>query len=191
MTGFQIVPGTSISLGTMGAQQEAPNAEDLRRGVTVAGVAGTADFPVYAAPADTPLVPEIAIRRMLQEVTTVTDLTTVAGIYEIRLPINTFKTVRTISKTVLIRHSGGTALQASPLIEPDLLIYCYGEDAYEANRVYQAVFAALNGLTNRDIYPSPNTLLNSFFSVLGQPLIDPDTRWDYVLATLSCQMTNV
>ena len=90
----------------------------------------------------------------------------------------------------MIRHSGGTALQASPLIEPDLLIYCYGEDPFEANKVYQAVFFALNGLTNRDIYPSPNTLLNSFFSVLGQPLLDPDMRWDYVLSTLSCMMTN-
>lgn len=189
MCASQIVPGTGISIGTHGAQQEAPLAADLRKGVTVAGVTGTLEAPSYAAPPDTPLVPEIAIRRLLQEASSVTDLTS-TRIYEIRLPINIYKEVRTITKTIVIRHSGGTALQASPLIEPDLLVYCYGEDAYEANRVYQAVFFTLNGLTNRDIYPSPNTLLNSFFSVLGQPLIDPDTRWDYVLSTLSCMMTN-
>ena len=41
MCAAQIVPGTPISIGTNGAQQEAPVASDLRLGVVVAGVTGT------------------------------------------------------------------------------------------------------------------------------------------------------
>lgn len=52
----QTVPGTSISISTNGAFQEAPVPEDLRLGVIVAGVTGTLDptgaEAVYPDPSD-------------------------------------------------------------------------------------------------------------------------------------------
>ena len=138
-----------------------------------------------------PVIPEVAIRQHLQGLTAIEALVE-ERVYEVQLPTNVFKTVKTIPKTILIMSlPGGTATLLSPRIQPNLLIRCYGEDFEQAYDVYLAVYAELHGLTNQAILPEGNIIISGEVATLGQTTMDPMTGWKFVHSTWAFDMTNL
>lgn len=190
MADSQIVPGTATSISTQGNFQVAPNEEDLRLGVTVAGVTGTALLAaIIPEPSGGMIVPEIAIRKFLQLQTAITDLTE-ERCYETRLPIKKFLTVKDIPQTLLVQSGGGVVQRGAPILHPKLLFKCYGPNLSDANELYQALCSVLHEKENLDILPPPNRIVESYCSVPGHPLLDVQTDWEYFFATFSLIMTN-
>lgn len=142
-----------------------------------------------------PIIPEFAVVEYLAALPAIQDVVS-NRVYEDRLPstkdfvVNKVP-VRRIPQTILIRANGGSSNLCSPILFPDLLFHCYGENLGNAYAVYNAVYAALHGKVNLDIEPAGNQIKLAECTVLGQPFLDQATQWERVLATFSFEMTNV
>ncbi len=75
---------------------------------------------------------------------------------------------------ICLKTRGGEVDETDELLVPSVQIKCIGRSEMEANTVYLALFGAL--------HHRKSTLVRwAACEVLGQTLIDPETKWVFVL----------
>lgn len=82
-------------------------------------------------------------------------------------------------KCIVLRYSGGyESFRTHREQQPRVLIFCYGEDYYEAGKVDGAVADALIAIGRLDVN---NTLIHSVgYSGGPRQIVEPDSGWDCV-----------
>jgi hypothetical protein len=92
-------------------------------------------------------------------------------------------------KAISFRIAGGST---SPYLRSQrarLTVRCWGESAYEAMRVYRALYDRLHDSQNFIV--GDVGFHGAFESVPGEPLEDPDTGWPFVFAVYDLWLATV
>lgn len=139
------------------------------------------------------VVPSYAMEVLLKAEATISAQVS-TRIYALSLPSN-FADVDSVPKSIVIQGAGGPVMKHSPIMEPVLDIKCYGPSPAAAWAVYNVVVNFLNSTSvsayPKAITPSPNKLLSAHCGTVGNPQVEPDTGWVFILATCNTIMTNV
>ena len=92
-------------------------------------------------------------------------------------------------KAISFRIAGGTSSPYLRAQRARLTVRCWGESAYEAMRVYRALYDRLHDSQNFIV--GDVGFHGVFESVPGEPLEDPDTGWPFVFAVYDLWLATV
>lgn len=139
------------------------------------------------------VVPSHAMMVLLKAESTISDEVG-TKIYSLSLPPR-YAAVDSVPKSIVVKGAGGVTEPHAPVLRPDLNIQCFGPNPADAWAVYAAVFNFLNNMSNnaypKAIVPTGNKLISAHCGTVGNPQVEPDTGWVFILISCSTIMTNV